>query len=91
MSQVTKKALAAALKDQLLKKPLHKITINDITEECGINRMTFYYHFKDIYDLVEWTCVEDAARAWKGIKPMIPGSRDFIISLRRYYRISHLL
>ena len=54
MSQVTKKALAAALKDQLLKKPLHKITINDITEECGINRMTFYYHFKDIPDVVEF-------------------------------------
>ena len=88
MSQVTKKALAAALKDQLLKKPLHKITINDITEECGINRMTFYYHFKDIYDLVEWTMLKEP---WKGIKPMIPGSRDFIISLRRYYRISHLL
>ena len=68
MSQVTKKALAAALKDQLLKKPLHKITINDITEECGINRMTFYYHFKDIYDLVEWACLEDASRALQGKK-----------------------
>ena len=30
---------------------------------CGVNRMTFYYHFKDIYDLVEWCCEEDAARA----------------------------
>ena len=68
MSQVTKKALAAALKDQLLKKPLHKITINDITEECGINRMTFYYHFKDIYDLIEWSCEEDARKALEGKK-----------------------
>ena len=51
-----------------MKKPVNKITINDITEECGINRMTFYYHFKDIYDLVEWTCVEDAVRALKGNK-----------------------
>lgn len=25
--------------------------------------MTFYYHFKDIYDLVEWSCLEDAKRA----------------------------
>ena len=32
-------------------------------EDCGINRMTFYYHFKDIYDLVEWACLEDAKRA----------------------------
>lgn len=52
----------------LLKKPVNKITISDITEDCGINRMTFYYHFKDIYDLVEWSCVEDAARALDGKK-----------------------
>ena len=51
-----------------LKKPVNKITISDITEDCGINRMTFYYHFKDIYDLVEWSCVEDAARALDGKK-----------------------
>ena len=56
-------ALEHALKSLLLKKPFHKITINDITEECGVSRMTFYYHFKDIYDLVEWSFIEDAARA----------------------------
>ena len=33
--------------------PLDKITITDITTDCGISRMAFYYHFKDIYDLVE--------------------------------------
>lgn len=63
MSQVTKRALEQSLKNLLLKKPLTKITINDIAEDCGINRMTFYYHFKDIYDLVEWSCLEDAKRA----------------------------
>ncbi len=63
MSQVTKRALEQSLKNLLLKKPLTKITINDITEDCGINRMTFYYHFKDIYDLVEWSCLEDAKKA----------------------------
>ena len=62
MSQITKRALEASLKKLLTKKPLDKITITDITEDCGINRMTFYYHFKDIYDLVEWVCVEDATR-----------------------------
>ena len=66
MSQVTKRALEASLKNLLLKKPLGKITISDITEDCGINRMTFYYHFKDIYDLVEWSCLEDAKRALEG-------------------------
>ncbi|HBJ18915.1 MAG TPA: dihydroxyacetone kinase transcriptional activator DhaS [Clostridiales bacterium] len=63
MSEITKRALEQSLKNLLLKKPLTKITINDITEDCGINRMTFYYHFKDIYDLVEWSCLEDARRA----------------------------
>lgn len=64
----TKKALAASLKKMLLQKPLNKITINDIAADCDINRMTFYYHFKDIFDLVEWTCVEDAAQAMEGKK-----------------------
>lgn len=63
MSQITKRALEQSLKNLLLKKPLTKITVGDIAEECGINRMTFYYHFKDIYDLVEWSCLEDAKKA----------------------------
>ena len=66
MSQTTKRALEASLKKLLLEKPLNKITINDITEDCGVNRMTFYYHFKDIYDLVDWILVEDAAKALEG-------------------------
>lgn len=68
MSQVTKRALEESLKRMLLKKPVNKITISDITEDCGINRMTFYYHFKDIYDLLEWSCLEDAAKALAGKK-----------------------
>ena len=59
----TKQAIAESLKHLLLKKPITKITINDITEDCHISRMTFYYHFNDIYDLVEWVCEEDARAA----------------------------
>lgn len=75
--------LEASLKKLLLQKPLNKITINDITEDCGVNRMTFYYHFKDIYDLVDWIMVEDAAKAleekptfdtWSGGLPRSPAS-----------------
>ena len=65
-------------KKLLLQKPLNKITINDITEDCGINRMTFYYHFKDIYDLVEWTCVEDAKRALEGKKTYDTWQQGFL-------------
>ena len=46
MPNTTKQALEESLKHMLLKKPLDKITIRDITEDCGISRMAFYYHFK---------------------------------------------
>ncbi len=78
MSQVTKRALEASLKNLLLQKPLSKITISDITEDCGINRMTFYYHFKDIYDLVEWSCLEDASRALAGNKTYETWQQGFL-------------
>lgn len=68
MINTTKAALEASLKKLLLKKPLDKITINDLTTDCGISRMAFYYHFKDIYDLVEWSCLEDATQALQGKK-----------------------
>lgn len=78
MSQITKRALATSLKNMLLKKPLNKITINDIANDCGINRMTFYYHFKDIYDLIEWTCEEDAAKALEGKKTYDTWQQGFL-------------
>ena len=68
MTNDTKYALEASLKKFLLKKPIDKITIRDLTDDCGISRMAFYYHFKDIYDLVEWSCIEDASRALQGKK-----------------------
>jgi len=66
MSQTTKRALEDSLKRLLQKKPLSKITVSEIAEDCGISRMTFYYHFKDIYDLVEWCCAEDVQRVLEG-------------------------
>ena len=78
MSQTTKRALEVSLKNLLLQKPLDKITINDIAEDCGINRMTFYYHFKDIYDLVEWSCVEDATKALEGKKTYATWQQGFL-------------
>lgn len=68
MSNMTKYALEVSLKKLLAQKPLDKVTINDLTSDCGISRMAFYYHFKDIYDLVEWICLEEATRALQGKK-----------------------
>lgn len=68
MSQMTKKAFAASLKKMLSQKPLDKIKVIDITEDCEVNRQTFYYHFKDIYDLLEWTYTNEATKALDGNK-----------------------
>lgn len=54
MSKITKKALAASLKKLLAERPLDKITVIDIVNDCEVNRQTFYYHFQDKYELVDW-------------------------------------
>lgn len=83
MAQITKRALEDSLKNLLLKKSLDKITITDIAEGCGINRMTFYYHFKDIHDLVEWCLVEDAAKALGGKKTYDTWRQGFLQIFQR--------
>lgn len=55
-SLTTKKAIGYTFKNLLKEKPFNKITVNDIASKCDINRQTFYYHFQDIRDLVEWIC-----------------------------------
>ncbi len=59
-SHITERALAESLKELMKTKQLSKISINDIAENCGINRQTFYYHFKDKYDLVNWIYYSEA-------------------------------
>ena len=48
-----KNAMLNAFEYFISKKPVSKITVKDIADYCCVNRMTFYYHFKDIYDLVD--------------------------------------
>lgn len=64
-TELTKKLLAESLKKCMRQKPLSKISIREIVEDCGVNRQTFYYHFKDIYDLVEWMFNQEALRMLK--------------------------
>ena len=52
MSSLTKKALRETMIRALNERPLEKIRVKDLVEECGVNRNTFYYHYKDIYELL---------------------------------------
>ena len=53
-SLITKRALAKTLKELCQYRNFEKISINDLTNKCGLNRQTFYYHFQDKYDLLQW-------------------------------------
>lgn len=53
-SNITKRALANALKELMEEYPFEKINVAQICEKCSMNRKSFYYHFKDKYDLVNW-------------------------------------
>lgn len=53
-SNITKRALANALQELMLEIPFAKISVANICAQCGMNRKSFYYHFKDKYDLVNW-------------------------------------
>ena len=48
-----------------------------------MNRMTFYYHFKDIYDLVDWIMVEDATKVLEGRKSFDTWTEAFLDILQQ--------
>lgn len=64
-SNITKRALAAALKQLMETKPFAKISVSDICEACDMNRKSFYYHFKDKYALVNWIYYTECVAALK--------------------------
>ena len=48
----TKELLAKSLKELAQTKPIDKITIKDITDNCGLSKRTFYHNFQDKAELV---------------------------------------
>ena len=51
--------LSDSFKELVLEKPVEKITIKQITDRAGVIRVTFYNHFQDKYELLEWICREE--------------------------------
>ena len=62
-SLITKQAIAQSVKELMKKRDLQKISVFDIVQSCGINRQTFYYHFQDKYDLVNWIYYNEVVSA----------------------------
>lgn len=57
----TKRKLADALKDLLETRSLDRVRVHHLTDRCEIHRQTFYYHFADVYQLLDWSVQEDGA------------------------------
>lgn len=78
MAQFTQKAIAESLIKLLNEKPLDKITIKDIVEDCGINRNTFYYHFEDIPSLVKMILNGETQKVLLRQEEVVSWEEDFI-------------
>lgn len=90
-SNITKRALAAALKELMNETAFEKINVAGICEKCGMNRKSFYYHFKDKYDLVNWiydtefislASQKDYATGWGFLEDLC----DYLYENRTFYR-----
>lgn len=53
MANYTTKAILDHFEEMLVEMPFNKITVSSLVERCGISSNTFYYHFRDIFDLLE--------------------------------------
>ncbi len=61
-SNITKKALATAFQILVAEKNSPMVTIGEICDRCEMNRKSFYYHFRDKYDLINWIYKNDIER-----------------------------
>lgn len=53
MASFTKFAILKVFGDLAASRPVDKIKVKDITDQCGISRNTFYYHYQDIYQVLK--------------------------------------
>ena len=78
MTQQGKNAIDLVLAESLIelsaKKPIDKITIKEITDKAGVIRPTFYNHFQDKYELIEWIIKSELREP---IKPLLNAGMIF--------------
>lgn len=92
-SNITKNAMAAAMKALMREKKLSRISITDICGACGMNRNSFYYHFKDKYDLVNWIFYTEFVRNIKledypDALKLLEEICEYLYREREFYRVA---
>ncbi len=66
-SYSTQLKLANSLKELMTTQSFDKLSVSDITNHCALHRQTFYYHFDDKYELLDWIVYKEL------IEPLVDG------------------
>lgn len=78
MANYTIKAVMQNFEEMLVEMPFSKVTVSALVERCEISSSTFYYHFRDVYELLDtWLTVKE-----KKYINMTNGMRDWLESLK---------
>ncbi len=88
MREDMKAVIADTFSQMLDKEDIDKITVTKLIAECHISRQTFYYHFKDIMDVLEWTfrrATQELAQIARSKVPELDLSVDDLGVMLRFY------
>lgn len=83
--KTTKEILAESFQELARQKPINKITIANITDNCGLTQPTFYRYYKDKYDLIAWIYVTDSGKIMQQIGSNGYIWKDTLLDAGRYY------
>ena len=87
MCKNTKCILADSFKNLLKTYTLNKITIKALVDNCNLNRQTFYYHFKDIYDLIHWIISSEIDQVFSD-SLSITNWNQYLLELLKYFHLN---
>ena len=87
--QTTRELLAASFQELAQTKQINKITITQITDNCGMSQPTFYHHFRDKNDLIAWIEAENLNRILEKNREDESTWKDTLEDLAEYYSLNH--
>lgn len=79
----TRRELNGALRALLRERPLDQLRVRELTEQCGLRRQSFYYHFKDVYDLFAWSVRQERALLLDRLADCLTGRQAMLELLDR--------
>lgn len=87
--RVTKRIVREEFTKLLLQKPIQSITVRELCERTGINRSTFYNHYRDVYELLEQ--IENEMLAELGARLKEVAQENDLMSMRLFEGIFRFL